>query len=101
MLHLAKLQTAPHIVYTSSRADASFIEHLQQPYETFIDRMNADGMTAVKPQVRLEKAAIFSYEQVEVLLISLSTYLLSKDSFCEALVRLSCDNQLLHLTRLP
>ena len=64
MLHLAKLQTAPQVLYTSSRVDASFIDHARQPFEAFVDSTDAGGMTLVTPEVRLEKAAIFSYEQV-------------------------------------
>ena len=63
-LQLAKLQTAPQIIYTSSRADASFIEHLQQPFEALTG--HAEDMQSITPQVRLEKAAMFGPEQVGI-----------------------------------
>ena len=68
MLHLGKLQTAPKILYTSSRADSSFIDHLQRQFEAFGDSTDADELLLITPQVRLEKAATFSYEQVALVL---------------------------------
>ena len=62
MLQLAKLQTFPDVIYTNSRAELSFLEQLRQPYEALI---GDDGCPqSVIPQVRLEKAAIFKYDQV-------------------------------------
>ena len=73
MLHLGKLQTAPQILYTSSRADASFVEHMRQPFEAFIDRADSEEFTLVTPEVRLEKAATFSYEQAIITLFGSQT----------------------------
>lgn len=63
MLKLAKIQTSPKIMYTSSRADPMFIEVMRQPYEMCADDAACE-MTEIHPQVRVEKASVFSPEQV-------------------------------------
>lgn len=65
MLKLAKLQLAPQIIYTSSRADSSLIQELQQPYEAVLRGDSSEDVTVITPQVRLEKAAFFDPKQVK------------------------------------
>lgn len=63
VLQLAKLQTVPQLIYTSSRAEPGLIEQLQQPIQTFSDEESLAAQS-FSAQVRLEKASIFSYDEV-------------------------------------
>ena len=54
MLHLAKLQAAPSVIYTSSKSDQLFLDKLREP----VHSANADQL-----DVRTEKASMFSVEQ--------------------------------------
>ena len=54
MLHLAKLQAAPSVIYTSSKSDRVFLDKLREPMQS----TNAD-----QHDVRTEKASIFSVDQ--------------------------------------
>ena len=60
MLTLAKLQAAPSVIYTSSKSDQAFVDKLRE----------ASG-TAPVPEVRIEKASLFSQEQALKLLQNL------------------------------
>lgn len=64
ILQLAKMQTGPQIIYTSSRSEPAFIEQLRQPFEAIITVSDTDELKSVTPQVRLEKASSFNHEQV-------------------------------------
>lgn len=61
MLQLAKVQAQPQIIYTSSKADRGFLQKLEESYEGLDDE---GSHVEIRPQVRLEKASIFTVEQV-------------------------------------
>ena len=63
MLQLAKLQAAPRVIYTSSKADKVFLDKLRSP-------MHPSGNAALH-DVRTEKASMFSLEQALRLLQNL------------------------------
>jgi hypothetical protein len=62
MLQLAKIQTQPQVIYTSSRSDPDFVDALREPYEGCSEDAEPCRLT---PNVRLEKANLFRPEQVK------------------------------------
>lgn len=63
MLQLVKIQAQPQLIYTSSKADADFLDKLREPYSALDEE---GGSHQIVPQVRIEKATIFLIEQVHL-----------------------------------
>lgn len=63
MLQLAKLQAAASVIYTSSKQDKTFLDKLRAPLHPSGD--------AFLPDVRIEKASMFSFDQALRLLQNL------------------------------
>jgi hypothetical protein len=61
LLQMAKIQTQPQVIYTSSRSDPDFVDALRAAYEGCSEDAEPCRMT---PHVRLEKASLFRPEQV-------------------------------------